>query len=98
MEDTYAHFLLSIACSDWSCGIINSMEGRRRNSHKEVTHLLGLQCQLNEDLLQLFVDKVDAKLLKAVPLKDRSNMLKMTTLNLECFYRRCVLCVCVCVP
>lgn len=75
------------------------MGGHRRNGHEEVTHLLGLQCQLNEDLLQLFVDKVDAKLLKAVPLKDRSNTLKITTPNLECFYRCCVLCVCcVCVP
>ena len=29
-------------------------------------HLLGAQCEFDEDLLQLFVHKVDAKLLEAV--------------------------------
>lgn len=38
------------------------------------SHLLGLKRELDEDLLQLLIDKVDAKLLKAVSLEDRSNM------------------------
>ena len=33
-------------------------------------HLLGLHCQLDEDLLQLLVDKVDAELLEPVLLED----------------------------
>ena len=33
-------------------------------------NLLGLQCQVDEDLLQLLVDVIDEKLLKAVVLKN----------------------------
>lgn len=32
-------------------------------------HLFSLQCELNKNLLQLLVDKVDAELLEAVTLK-----------------------------
>lgn len=59
-----------------------------------VTHLLGFQRQLNKDLLQLFVDKVDAKLLKAVPLKERSNMVKIATPRVS-FHVQCVRVMCV---
>lgn len=38
-------------------------------------HLLSLQGELDEDLLQLLVDKVDAELLKAVFLPGRKSVL-----------------------
>ena len=41
-----------------------------RNNKSLVSHLLSLHCQLNEDLLKLLVDKVDAELLEAVLLED----------------------------
>lgn len=49
--------------------------GRRRRKDAETLYLLGLQRQLNEDLLQLLVHKVDAELFKSIFLERRQNSL-----------------------
>jgi len=45
------------------------------NLFSNIFFLLGLQCQLDEDLLQLFVDIVDAKLFEGVVLDVMSMMI-----------------------
>lgn len=47
--------------------------GWRRRQDAETLYLLGLQRQLNEDLLQLLVHKVDAELFKSIFLQRRQH-------------------------
>lgn len=49
------------------------------NAHKH--HLFGFQSQFDKDLLQLLVDKVDTKLLKAVFLQEQSNKVSLGFLS-----------------
>jgi hypothetical protein len=46
--------------------------------------LLGLECQLNEDLLQLLVDVVDAQLLESIFLQPKPNVVCASILVALC--------------
>ena len=67
----------------WGAYIWRGLFSEFYGNYIHVSDLLSFKCQLNEDLLEFFVHKVDAKLFKSIFLKNQRN--KINVVNLEAF-------------